>query len=145
MIREVIKGDFDGLMQLYEQLHGTAVSNPDTARVLWDKILADNDHHIIVAEENEEIISSCVCVVIPCLTRDQRPYAVIENVVTQAKHQGRGLATACLAYAKSIAQGENCYKIMLMTGSKQDSTTRFYEKAGFNKRDKTAFIQWLKP
>jgi hypothetical protein len=34
---------------------------------------------------------------------------------------------------------------MLMTGSKLESTFRFYERAGYNRRDKTAFIQWLNP
>jgi hypothetical protein len=29
------------------------------------------------------------------------------------------------------------------TGSKLDSTLSFYERAGYNKNDKTAFIQWL--
>lgn len=32
---------------------------------------------------------------------------------------------------------------MLLTGSKEESTLRFYESAGYNKKDKTAFIQWL--
>jgi hypothetical protein len=35
------------------------------------------------------------------------------------------------------------YKIMLMTGSKKESTLSFYEKAGYNRSDKTAFIQWI--
>lgn len=28
-------------------------------------------------------------------------------------------------------------------GSKQESTLHFYEQAGYNSKDKTAFIQWL--
>ena len=28
-------------------------------------------------------------------------------------------------------------------GSKKESTLKFYEKAGYNKDDKTGFIQWL--
>lgn len=35
------------------------------------------------------------------------------------------------------------YTQMLMTGSKEESTWRFYERAGFNRADKTAFVQWL--
>ena len=35
------------------------------------------------------------------------------------------------------------YKMMLLTGSKKESTLRFYENAGYNSSDKTAFIQWL--
>ena len=52
-------------------------------------------------------------------------------------------ATKCLNYAKEIAIKENCYKLMLMTGSKQNSTLNFYRKAGYNSKDKTAFIQWI--
>ena len=46
-------------------------------------------------------------------------------------------------YAKELAMKNNCYKLMLLTGSKQDSTLKFYEQAGYNRNDKTAFIQWI--
>ena len=74
-------------------------------------------------------MSSCVCVIIPNLTRGQRPYAFIENVVTDKNYRKKGFATACLDFARKIAQRENCYKMMLLTGSKQDSTLKFYERA----------------
>ncbi len=146
LIREAKAGDFGGLMRLYAQLHGVAgpASGPEASE-LWERVLADAGHHVIVAEEDGELVSSCVCVVIPCLTRDRRPFALIENVVTDAAHRNRGLATACLEFAKELAIRENCYKLMLMTGSKLESTFRFYERAGYNRRDKTAFIQWLNP
>lgn len=144
MIREIEFSDLDGLMKLYTQLHGNEI--PDKTEdllLLWDKIISDKDHHIIVAEEDGKIVSSCVCVIIPNLTHNQRPYALVENVVTDENYRNRGLATACLDYAKSIAQKENCYKIMLMTGSKKESTLNFYRCAGYNSDDKTAFIQWI--
>jgi GNAT superfamily N-acetyltransferase len=68
---------------------------------------------------------------------------LIENVITDALYRNKGLATQCLEYAKELARRENCYKIMLLTGSKKDSTLHFYEKAGYNREDKTAFIQWI--
>ena len=70
-------------------------------------------------------------------------YAFIENVVTHSEYRGHGYATKCLEYAKYIAEQNNCYKMMLLTGSKKESTLRFYENAGYNSSDKTAFIQWL--
>ncbi|MCR5124440.1 MAG: GNAT family N-acetyltransferase [Treponema sp.] len=67
----------------------------------------------------------------------------MENVVTHADYRKKGYARECLDYAKKIAQQENCYKIMLLTGSKKAETLHFYEEAGYNSSDKTAFIQWL--
>lgn len=144
MVREIADADFEGLMKLYMQLHDNPFPKKDE-RVLaiWERILADPDHHVIVYEEDGKIVSSCVCVIIPNLTHGQRPYAFIENVITDEKYRGRGLATACLDFARDIAVRENCYKIMLLTGSKKESTLRFYERAGYNKNDKTAFISWL--
>ena len=88
-------------------------------------------------------MSSCVCVIIPILTHNQQPYALVENVVTDSAYRKRGLATQCLDYAKGIAVKNNCYKLMLLTGSKEESTLNFYRKAGYNSNDKTAFIQWI--
>ena len=48
-----------------------------------------------------------------------------------------------LSSAREIAMKENCYKIMLMTSAKEKSTLRFYERAGYNAHDKTAFVHWL--
>lgn len=144
MIREVTKVDLSDLLELYTHLHDNPFPEiTDKISALWDKILTDEDHHIIVAEEDGKIVSSCVCIIIPNLTHGQRPYAFVENVVTNPEYRGRGLATACLDYAKKLAQHENCYKLMLLTGSKQESTLNFYERAGYNRKDKTAFIQWI--
>lgn len=115
----------------------------DSLRALWDTILNDPNHHILIGLENDEIISSCVLVVIPNLTHSQRPYALIENVVTHANHRKKGYAGQLLEFAKQIAKENGCYKIMLMTSSKEKSTLDFYKKAGYNTGDKTAFIQWL--
>ena len=105
--------------------------------------MQDPNHHLIVNEVDGRIVSSCVCVIIPNLTRGVRPYAFIENVVTHADYRGRGYATDCLDYAREIAMRANCYKMMLLTGSKKESTLAFYARAGYNSTDKTAFIQWL--
>ena len=144
MIREAQESDLLALLELYLHLHEQRVPEQDThVMAVWQSILQDKNHHLIVCEENGKIVSSCVCVVILNLTRNARPYALIENVVTHPDYRQRGLASACLDYAKQIAQKENCYKIMLLTGAKDEATLHFYRKAGYNSSDKTAFIQWL--
>ena len=144
MVREIKKSELEELLELYLHLHETSVpEKSDKLLETWSTILGDKNHHIIVNEIDGKIVSSCVCVIIPNLTRSVRPYAFVENVVTHADFRGKGYATECLNYAKKIAEKENCYKMMLLTGSKSKATLRFYENAGYNSTDKTAFIQWL--
>ena len=144
LIREIVNTDLWGLLELYTQLHDNPVpENSEYLTTLWNNILADKNYHIIVAIENDKIVSSCVLAVIPNLTHAQRPYALIENVITDERYSILGCATACLDFAKNIATQNNCYKIMLLTGSKKQSTLNFYRKAGYNSEDKTAFIQWI--
>lgn len=144
MVREANESDLDELLELYLFLHEDSIPHHDE-RLLktWRKIIEDDAHHLIVNEVNGKIVSSCVCVIIPNLTRNLRPYAFVENVVTHADFRGKGYASECLAYAKETALKENCYKMMLLTGSKLESTLDFYRRAGYNSSDKTAFIQWI--
>ena len=144
IVREVEKSDLYGLLKLYTHLHNNNIPDMNNELIgIWNNIIDDKNHHIIIVEEEGKIVSSCVCVIIPNLTHCQQPYALIENVITDENYRGRGYATACLDYAKAIAIKENCYKLMLLTGSKKESTLEFYERAGYNQNDKTGFIQWL--
>ena len=139
-IREAVKEDLLPLLELYTQLHDNAMPEINAAlKELWHDIMADKNHHIIVGLIDNVLISSCVLIVVPNLTRSQRPYALVENVITHKAYRNKGYATAILNHAKEIAIKENCYKIMLMTGSKKDSTLRFYEKCGFDRHSKTGF------
>lgn len=144
MVREVYEYEINKVLELYLHLHEESV--PEMTEYLentWNTIMQDKNHHIIVKEFDDKIVSSCVCVIIPNLTRNIRPYAFVENVVTHLDYRGKGYATECLNFAKEIAEKENCYKMMLLTGSKNEKTLNFYRNAGYNSTDKTAFIQWL--
>jgi GNAT superfamily N-acetyltransferase len=67
----------------------------------------------------------------------------MENVVTHYDYRNRGYASKMIQYAADIAKRENCYKIMLMTGSKKESTLNFYKNNGFSDKEKTAFLMRL--
>lgn len=143
MIREININDYEQLMPLYLHLHETEVPPFEMAREVWEHIFSDKNYHIIVAEEDGMIVSSCTCIIIPNLTHGPRPYAWVENVVTHPDYRGRGFATACLDRAREIALNENCYRLVLMTSSKLESTLKFYENAGYDRYEKTGFIQHL--
>lgn len=144
MVREAKREDLDGILELYLCLHEESVpEQSEYLRHTWEQIMQDENHHLIVNEVDGQIVSSCVCVIIPNLTRNVRPYAFIENVVTHSGFRERGLASECLDFARELARKRNCYKMMLLTGSREEKTLNFYKNAGYNSTDKTAFIQWL--
>ncbi|MEE1282262.1 MAG: GNAT family N-acetyltransferase [Acutalibacteraceae bacterium] len=144
MVRLIKSNELEKLLELYIHLHEKEVPEiTENIKTMWEQICNDNNHNIIVIEKDGKLVSSCVCVIIPNLTRGIRPYAFIENVVTHEDYRSKGYATKCLNFAREIAKQKNCYKMMLLTGSKNSSTLDFYKKAGYNCNDKTAFIQWL--
>ena len=144
LIREANRNDLNELLQLYLYLHEEHIpENAEHLKNTWENIISDPNHHMIVCEVDNKIVASCVCVIIPNLTRNVRPYAFVENVVTHGDYRQKGYATTCLDYAKQIAEQNHCYKMMLLTGSKKESTLNFYKNAGYNSSDKTAFIQWI--
>lgn len=144
MVRLANKEELSELLHLYLYLHETSI--PESSEHLfktWAQIIDDPNHHIIVKVVDGQIVSSCVCLIVPNLTRGVRPYAIVENVVTHADYRGRGYAVECIKYAKKLAMENNCYKIMLSTGSKNEHILNMYKSAGFNSEDKTAFVMWL--
>lgn len=144
MVREAKREDLKGLLELYLFLHEDSI--PEKNEYLektWETILNDPNHHLIVNEIDGTIVSSCDLVIIPNLTRKVRPHAFVENVVTHGSYRNKGYAGRCLEYAKKLAEQENCYKIMLATGSSDPEIHRFYENAGYSNSIKTAYVQWL--
>lgn len=142
-IREAKQEDLIEILELYLHLHEESVPTPsDHLENTWKQIISDENQHLIVCVADGKIVSSCVCVIIPNLTRNVRPYAFVENVVTHSDYRGHGYASKCLDFAKTIAEQNDCYKIMLLSGSKDEKILQFYNKAGYNSTDKTAFIQW---
>ncbi len=143
-LRSADKADLPGLLSLYSQFRHTPIPEmDDRIMTIWEQIMADKNQHVIVGIEDDKIVSSCVLLIVPNLTHDQRPYALIENVITDEAYRHKGYASAVLDYAKSIAKQAHCYKVMLLTGSKLESTLAFYERVGFNRSDKTGFVLWF--
>ena len=90
MVREAEQSDLDAILELYLFLHEDSIPKKDEhLRDTWLQIIQDPNHHLIVNEVDGKIVSSCVCVIIPNLTRNIRPYAFVENVVTREDYRGK--------------------------------------------------------
>lgn len=144
-VRHVEKEELPALLDLHEHLHeeGDAPLPPHRQlEALWDEIVGNPMLHYFVGELEGKLVSSCTLTVIPNLTRGARPYGLIENVVTHRDYRRRGFATRVLRHALEVAWDSDCYKVMLLTGRKDEAVFRFYEGAGFKQDVKTGFIAY---
>ena len=143
--RRIKFDELPDLLRLYSFLHlddPMIDSASPTVVAHWTKIYQNDHLQYFVGEEFGKIISTCALTIIPNFTRGSRPYGLIENVVTDPNFRKKGHATSVLLYALSEAWRIGCYKVMLETGRKDEDTLRFYEKAGFKRGVKTAFIAY---
>lgn len=132
-IRPAGPADLAAMIALYGHL------NPDDPMPVaadrprvWAELLGHPGLAVLVGTlPPGDLVASCSLVVIPNLTRGGRPYALIENVVTDAAHRRRGFGRLLLDAAVTRAWEAGCYKVMLLTGSSDPATHRFYANAGF--------------
>ena len=110
---------------------------------IWKSIYNDKNLYYIVVKIDGKIVSSCNIAIIKNLTRNLRSYGLIENVITDSNYRKKGHATKALNMAIEIAKDNDCYKIMLLTGSKEKETLKFYEQIGFIRGIKIGFIKNL--
>jgi N-acetylglutamate synthase-like GNAT family acetyltransferase len=146
-IREALICDVNDLQELYlKHLINNSPLEPQINEE-WSKLIEkfsnDEDYHLIVGVVDGKIVCSVTLIVIRNLTHNLRPYSVMENVVTHSDYRCKGYASSLIEYASNIAGIKNCYKIMLMTGSKRESTLNFYKQNGFSINDKTACLKRL--
>lgn len=143
LIREARAEDLPRLLQLYQQLQpADPVLGEARAREAFDQILARPGMTLFVLARGHSIEATCYLNIIPNLTRSARPYAIIENVVTEAALRGQGLGKQIIQHALAAAWQAGCYKVMLQTGSKRESTHAFYRACGFSGNDKQAYVAW---
>ena len=141
LVREAQASDFPRVVELYRQLQpGDPVLTDGRDRAVFDQIAREPWLHLFVLEDKGRIQSTCYLNVIPNITRSARPYAIIENVVTDEMARGRGYGKRIVSNALDFAWGEGCYKVMIQTGSKRESTHAFYEACGFSRDARHAFI-----
>lgn len=139
IIREAAPDDLPALLALHAEL-GIADQLPTTqaAAATWARLLGSEIVSVIVAEVEGRAVSSCVLVTVPNLTRNQSPFALIENVVTSAALRGNGIGKRLIHAAFDRAWAAGCCKVMLMTGRTNPAVLAFYGPCGFQ-RGKTAF------
>jgi GNAT superfamily N-acetyltransferase len=140
-IRRVLRDEYDQLLVLMRQLNPLDPEASDIELQVFKEIINSTYLDLLVADDGGLLLGSCYLNVIPNITRGGRPYAVIENVVTDSAHRNRGIGKSLLDHAVKLAWAQNCYKVMLMSGRTEIAVHAFYKECGFNADEKQAYIQ----
>ena len=109
-VRAAGPDDLDAVLGLLAQLNPEDVP-PDTelAAVTWRGILAQPGVQSLVGCLGEVVVACLTLVVVPNLSRGARPYAMIENVVTDAAHRGQRVGRRLLDAAVQRAWDAGAY------------------------------------
>lgn len=124
--------DAEALLPLYQDL----TAGPDIGNVRDVMQVIDHPGSMIcLAGEHAQICAMVTLHVLPNVTWNARPYALIENVTTRHASRLRGFGRIAMEYALSRAKESNSYKVMLLTGHRREARG-FYEAVGFSADEK---------
>lgn len=141
-IRKLDREDLDVLLKAYRELHLKDKPLPLRSELeqLWNDICEDPRLIYIGAFDETNLVATCNAAIVPNLTRGARPFAVVENVWTHPKFRRQGLGSAVMQELLSRCWDARCYKVMLLSATHRGTAHEFYERNGFDKNSKQAFI-----
>ncbi len=135
-VRLLTRADTAAALELYTDL---TLGPPACDQPAFHKVLEHPGTTVTGAFEGDVLISMVTLHLLPNVTWDARPYALIENVVTRADRRGQGFGRLTMEAALERAWTADAYKVMLLTGQRRD-VKGFYEAVGFSSEDKHAMV-----
>lgn len=142
MIREAVKTDRDQLEKLYRML----VPNSRHLNVLEaqiETIRLDPHNFLLVYELEDEIVGTLTLNICLQALHGLRPYGIIENIVVDEGHRGKGIGKQLLQYAEAYCITANCRKIMLLSHSSRYRAHQFFEREGYSGTVSKGFKKYL--
>lgn len=129
VIRRLKKEDlWNGFLTTLDSLRQTSSIEKSTAETIFDKINANEEYIIAVAELNGKIVGATTLFIETKFIHNGGKVGHIEDVVVDKNHQGRGIGEKIIRYLLNEAQKRGCYKTILDC---KDEVKPFYEKIGF--------------
>ena len=138
VIRDARGADIPRLLELYLQLseQSTLVESEvrreaephhDALRA----ISADSRARLFVLDLDGTVRGTLALYVLPNLSHDGHPFAIVENVVVDHALRGGGYGRLLMAHAERIAVEAGCYKVSLTSNLKRGEAHAFYERIGY--------------
>lgn len=139
-VRHARAADAGAVAALYAQL----VANP-ALRVMPERLdeLADGDSAaLLVASVDGTLVGTVFVAWCPDAMFGRRPFAVVENIVVDARARGHGVGTALLGEVERLCLARDCSKIMLLSASERVEAHRFFERGGYAGDRKRGFVKY---
>ena len=137
-IRSASRNDLRRLIELLSQLsledQREDLSEPTPAAYVTalEEIDVNPRQALLVAEVDDFIVGMALFIRIPNLSHVGRSYAMVEDVVVDASHRGKGYGEALMRHAVDLARYAGCYKLVLTSNKARSDAHRFYRRLGFN-------------
>jgi GNAT superfamily N-acetyltransferase len=138
IIRKAVDRDIPRILELYRQLtittapaeSGKQPSQADYRRI-FDRISSFPGMELLVAEDRGEVVGSLVLLIVPNLSHQGLPWAVVENVIVDETKRRTGVGRLMMDYAVNRAKAAGCYRISLSSNNSRTDAHKFYESLGF--------------
>ena len=137
-VREAIEADLPRLVELLAQLsiaeqrEDVGPPLPESYANALAEIDGDPRQQLLVLEADGRIVGSLALILVPNLSHQGRPYAIVENVVVDEAERGGGFGEVLMRHAIDEARRAGCYKLSLTSNRQRADAHRFYERLGFS-------------
>ncbi len=135
-IRLATAKDLPRLVHLLDQLSLDAPNEqpspplPAAYHAALNDILADGRQQLLVLEDGATVMGTLTLIIVPNLTHQGRPYALVENVVVEESRRGDGYGERLMQRAIEEARRAGCYKLSLTSNKRRPEAHRFYRRLG---------------
>ena len=135
-VRQAGEDDIPRVLELYRQLAldpDTEVANlsPADCQRIFTEMSTTPGYELLVAEEAGEIVATTVLVILPGLSHNASPFAVIDYVVVDEAHRRQGIGKLLMDYCLDRSREAGFYKVMLTSDNQREAAYRFYRALGF--------------
>jgi len=130
-IRQIQENDlFQGFLESLDSLRKTSDLEEDNAKLVLKKIRSNQNHVIMVADLDGQIVGSITLLIEPKFIHQGGLVGHIEDVVVRSELQGKRIGEQLVNVALEYAKNHGCYKTILDC---DDNVKPFYEKIGFKR------------
>lgn len=134
--------DLSEITELYELFWGDK-TNVDEMVKKFDKIMKDDNYHLLIAKIEGKIVGTIFGVICDELYGECKPFLVMEDLIVKKEFRRAGVARALLLHIESIGREHDCSQIQFITESNRNDAISFYETMGYNAKLNIGFKKKL--